>query len=279
MLVKLQMKKDDLENSDKKKDESIIDVNLESLDLSINKEEVNMKVVHRKKNNNNVPKWSKQPLYSFFDIQQANTEQIKFYNYFSDKFRQNEFVNLEGNTNYAVILIYELVAQFESHQDLDLIDEQFKLLNKCCPEIESYTKSQFNELEKESMISTLLGIMSGKPAKKAKPTPPPIKSTSNIQIKDAFYDRNTDRLGWKYLKKLNLNAQETNWLNKFGRPKNAFTSIEGYLRATCKQYLLILNELDKALKAKKESIKIEVYYFTKKIKIFLNPSHTNNRPR
>jgi len=274
------MKKDDLENSDKKKDESIIDVNLESLDLSISKEKVNMKVVHRKKNNNNVPKWPKQPLYSFFDIQQANTEQIKFYNYFNDKFHQNEFVNLEGNTNYAVILIYELVEKFESHQDLDLIDEQFKLLNRCCPEIESYTKSQFDELEKESMISTLLGIMSGKPAKKARPvskpfkvnnvpkrrgrpkSPPPVKS----QFKS--YDPDKNRLGWKYIGKLNLNEQETKWLNKFDKPSNAFILEEACLIATCKQYILILNKLNEILKTKKGSIEAEVYYFIKKIKKF-----------
>ena len=271
------MKKDDLENSDKKKkDESIIDVNLESLDLSISKE-ANMKVVH-KSEYINVPKWKKKHLYSYAEIHEASAEQIKFYNYFNKKFLQNEFVDLEGNSNYAVILYFDLVDKYETHQNLNLLNEQFELLNRCCPEIKSYTKSKINELEKESMISTLLENLNlfGKPTrKKPKPTFSAFKrnnfSSENSKnphpVKPQFNSYNPDRnkLGYKYIGKLNLNEQETKWLNKFDKPKNAFISEESCLIATSKHYILILNELDKILKTKKGSVEKEVSSFIKKI--------------
>ena len=270
------MKKEDLKNDENKKDESIIDVNLESLDLSISKE-TNMKVVH-KSDYINVPKWKKKRLYSYLDIHDASPEQIKFYNYFNKKFLQNQFVNLEGNINYAIILYFDLVDKYETHQDLDLLGDQFELLNRCCPEIKSYTKSKFNELEKESMVSTLLEQlgMFGKPTKKTKQASQPFelfkqlfnnKSTTRpknppFKSNTKFYNREEDKLGWKYKGKLNLNTQETKWLNKFAKPSNAFTSKESYLIPTCKQYILIVNEVDKALKG---GLQKEVNYFVKKI--------------
>ena len=271
------MKKDDLENSGKQKDESIIDVNLESLDLSISKE-TNMKIVH-KSEYVNVPKWKNTHLNSYLDIHDASPEQIKFYNYFSKKFFKYEFVDLEGNTNYAIILYFDLVDKYETHRDLDLLGDQFELLNRCCPEIRSYTKSKFNELEKESMVSSLLEQlgMFGKPAQKTKSTSPlenfnrifKNKSTRKdappVQSKPNSYNYDTNRLGSIYIGKLNLNEQETKWLNKFTKPTNTFISEESCLIATSKHYILILNELDKILKTKKGSVEKEASSFIKKI--------------
>lgn len=222
-------------------DESIIDVTSQNLDLSVSKN-IESEVSHYEP-----PYWSHSYVYSYDELKNANKEQKKFYFYFKNKVLAGEFIDIQGNTNYAFILYFDLLKEYQSHRDIKLLDEQFKLLAEICPKTKSYSfRSVQDELRKRDNSYN-------------EDKPKEIEETNSFFVNNyTDYDPYLRRLGNQYKEKLGLSKQEIDWLNKFYNPLNVFTSIEGCALAVINTYLTVFNELDLLLNNNNSSIDEEL---------------------
>lgn len=222
-------------------DETIIDVNSENIDLSIEK---NIEIYS---SSMEPPYWKHTYIYSFDDLKYANTEQKRYYFLFKNMVLKGEYVDIQGNTNYPFILYFDLLNEYQSHRDIKLLDEQFKLLAEICPKTRSYSlRSLQEELRKRKDTYSVEKLN-----ELEKP---------NYIIDNNYFDYNPDlyKLGNKYKDKLGLTKQEINWLNKFYNPSNSFTSIEGCIIGVINTYLAVFNELNLQLKEINTSIDKEL---------------------
>lgn len=234
-------------------DESIIDVNSENLDLSVEKN------IGSNSSFQEPPNWNLFYVYSYNELRYANKEQKKFYFYFKNKVLNGEYVDIQGNTNYAFILYFDLLNEYQSHRDIKLLDEQFKLLSEICPKTRSYSfRSLQDELRKRDDSYSV---------DKLKDLEEP-----NYLFENGYTEYNPDlyKLGNQYKEKLGLTKQEINWLNKFYYYSNIFTSIEGCRLAVIKIYLAVFNELDLQLKYINSSIEKELNKIFNKVCNFEN---------
>ena len=230
-------------------DETIIDINIENFDLTIEQP------ITPKETITEPPYWGHTYVYSYDEINHATKAQKKYYSYFKNKVLNNEFVDIQGYTNYAFILYFDFLNEYENHRDIKLLEEQFKLLGQICPKTKSYSlHSLQDELRKRSDSYSV---------DKLKDLEEP-----SYQFEYGYSDYNPDlyKLGNQYKDKLGLDKQEIRWLNKFYNPSNVFTSIEGCCIAIIKQYIIILKELNKQLKKKETTLAKEVTYFKEKLK-------------
>lgn len=102
-----------------------------------------------------VPHWGHRYVYSYDEIKYATAEQAAFYRAFKDSFNNGEYLELEGNTNYVFILLFDLLNEFDNHNDLGLAEEQMKTLVIHYPRTKAYAipflikrleqKGQWNE--------------------------------------------------------------------------------------------------------------------------------------
>ncbi len=202
-------------------DESIIDVTGNSYHI-----EPDGKL---KKFPEGVPYWAHQYVYSYSEIHSATQEQRTFYDIYKRSFIDGEYFDLEGNTNYAFILLFDLYADFENHRDLVRLEKQFDALGINYPKTKPYARNfLLDKMEK-------CGDMSGVERLRQQ------SSNSYSNYPKEYIDNY--HLGNKYGKKLNLTHEEISWLNKFWDPNNAFTSIEGCCIETIRFYLAIIKKL------------------------------------
>ena len=230
-------------------DKSIIDISNEKLDLTVEKK------YFQKETQIEPAYWGHTYVYSFDEIRNANQAQKKYYYYLKNKVLNGEIVDIQGNTNYAFILYFDFLNEYQSHRDIKLLEEQFKLIGQICPKTKSYTfRLLQDELRKRSDSYSIDKLKD-------------LEEPSN-QFEYGYTDYNPDlyKLGNQYKDKLGLEKQEINWLNKFYNPSNVFLSIEGCCVATIMQYVTILKELDKRLKRTETTLVKEATYFKDKLK-------------
>ncbi|HNP66848.1 MAG TPA: tellurite resistance TerB C-terminal domain-containing protein [Aequorivita sp.] len=235
----------------KKNDSSIIDVNETVFELKITPSEV------ENTNNIKVPFWAHTYVYSIRALDNASEEQKEFYSYFKNQFKQNQFINIEGNTNYAFILYFDLLKEYDKHNDIELLERQFALLGQICPKTKNYSATAFKDLLRKRNDSFSVNKLNE-------------LSDSANQFDYAYgnYDPDEFKLGKQYKKKLKLNEQEVLWLNKFWNPTNVFISIEGCCVAVIKQYLLVLNFFDDFVTTNGTSFSKETDFLKKELKKF-----------
>ncbi|MGB3468064.1 MAG: tellurite resistance TerB C-terminal domain-containing protein [Cyclobacteriaceae bacterium] len=209
-------------------DETIIDVNNEDFDLTIESLED-----LKDENETTPPYWSHSYVYSYDELEYATKKQKKFYYYFKSKVANGEYVDIQGNTNYAFVLYFDFLNEYKSHRDIKLLEGQFKLIGEICPKTKNYSlPSLLDELRKRKdnySINRLKDV-----------------EDPTYQYENGYSDYNPDlyKLGNQYKKKLGLTKIETRWLNKFYNPNNVFNSIEGCCKTIIHLYLLVLNEIN-----------------------------------
>jgi TM2 domain-containing membrane protein YozV len=232
----------------KSTDQSIIDINAEKLDLTIEQS------ASSKETASEPPFWGHTYIYSYDEILHATKAQKKYYYQFKYKVLNNEFVDIQGNSNYAFILYFDMLNEYENHLDIKLLENQFKILGQICPKTKSYSlHSLQDELRKRSDSYSV---------DKLKNLEEP---SYQFEHDYSDYDPDAYKLGKQYKDQLELSKQEVVWLNKFWNPSNVFISIEGCCIASMKQYLLIIKSLNKKLKGKNTSVAKEVDFFKEKI--------------
>jgi len=201
-------------------DDSIIDVTDQSYRINSNS--------NLKKYNSGVPYWAHHYVYSYSEINSASSEQKKFYSFFKNSFLNGEYFDLEGNTNYAFILLFDFLNEFDNHKDLSKLESQLKILGQCYPKTKSYGVSFL--IQKMELSGDNDGV-------------------TRLRAEDrySYQNNNTDydywRLGSKYKNKLKLNDEEVKLLNKLWYPSNNFCSVEYCCIEILKLYLSVITEL------------------------------------
>jgi hypothetical protein len=175
-----------------------------------------------------VPYWAHHYVYSYSEINSASSEQKKFYAIFKNSFLKGEYFDLEGNMNYAFILLFDLLIEFDNHKDISKLESQLNILGQSYPKTKSYG------------ISFLIQKMEANGES---------DGVARLRAEDRYryQNNNTDydywRLGSKYKTKLKLNHEEVKLLNKLWYPSNNFCSIEYCCVEILKLYITVIEEL------------------------------------
>lgn len=202
-------------------DDSIIDVTNQNYIINSNNS--------LKKYSGVVPYWAHRYVYSYSELNSASFDQKKFYNNFKDNFLNGVYFDLEGNTNYAFILLFDMLNEYNNHKDISKLKSQLKILGQYYPKTKSYGASfLFDIIELERNGNNF--------------------SRQRLGDEYKFEKYNSDydywKLGTKYKTKLNLKDQEVNLLNNLWYQGNVFFDIEYCKIETIKYFVLIVHELD-----------------------------------
>ena len=163
-----------------------------------------------------VPYWSHQYVYSYDEINYATQEQRNFYDKFRTEFLKGNVLSLNGNTNYAFILLFDLLNDFEVHKDYKKIAYQLEMLGNTFPRTKSYCVSfLLKKLEEYNMDD----------------------EAEHFREKNQQYDYDYWKLGKKYKKKLNLSTEQEEILNRIWLQTNVFNSAEFCKIEILKQFL------------------------------------------
>ncbi|EIA08623.1 tellurite resistance TerB C-terminal domain-containing protein [Flavobacterium frigoris] len=177
--------------------------------------------------NTGVPFWAHHYVYSYSEINSASTEQKKFYGLFKENFLSDQFIDLEGNSNYAFILLFDLLGDFDNHKNISKIESQIKTLGQCYPKTKSYGVSFL--IQKMEVNSDDDGL-------------------SRLKAEDKYSHQNYNdyeywRLGSRYEVQLKLNKEEVILLNNIYNPGNVFFDIEYCSLEILKLYISLISAL------------------------------------
>ncbi|MFV8337157.1 tellurite resistance TerB C-terminal domain-containing protein [Flavobacterium sp. RSP29] len=173
-----------------------------------------------------VPYWSHSYVYNYSEINYATTAQKKFYQDFKTKFLSGEYSDLEGNTNYVFILLFDLLNEFDKHKDVTKLELQLEILGDNYPKTKSYGVNFL--IKKMQEVGDDKGV---------------------ARLREDHYDYNSQvtysTFEWrnKYKKKLSLTKEETNILDKIWYSSNNFVSIEYCCIEVIKLYLMTIKKL------------------------------------
>ncbi|WP_051935744.1 tellurite resistance TerB C-terminal domain-containing protein [Salegentibacter sp. Hel_I_6] len=245
-------------------DDSIIDISEEAIDTQIPEQQTEGETPATKNNIsqdfNDVPYWRQFYVYSYKDILLASEAQKKYYKYFRNKILEGIKIDIDGNTNYAFILYFDLLQDYENHRDVVTLEKQFKLLGECCSKTRSYSLY--------SLIDVLKERNDEYSKKKLEKLQDPY---SRYELGFSDYDPYSYRLGRRYKEKLQLTEKQETWLNKFHNPSNVFNSIEGCCIAIIQLYLKVLGNLDEKLKIEGRDLNTEVTALKEQVKTQSSP--------
>jgi len=173
-----------------------------------------------------IPYWPHQYVYSYSELNNATEEQKSFYVTFKNSFLKGEYLDLQGNTNYAFILLFNLLDSYDNYTDVKELENHIKLLGQYYPKTKSYGISfLIKRMEDRGNSNEAIRL----------------RSQESYQSQDNSY--NEWRLGSKYKTKLNLNDEEVTLVNKLWYPSNNFCSIEFCCLEVIKLYLATLSKL------------------------------------
>jgi len=209
-------------------DDSIIDVTDKSYKInSIN---------NLKKYSNGVPYWAHHYVYSYSEINTASPEQKLFYETFKSNFLNNICLDIEGNSNYAFILLFNLIDEYENHRNISQTEQQLYRLSENYPNTKFYAYAslikklrQLDEYDTINVVSKKQGSFYSYR---------PYQSNENINNYENYWG-----IGTKYKIQLKLSEDEVTLLNKLWYPSNNFCSIEYCCIEVLKFYLVVISEL------------------------------------
>jgi hypothetical protein len=201
--------------------DSIIDVSSESHNI----DRRNYLLKH-----NDVPYWAHHYVYSAFELQEASNLQREFYEVFKRKFLAEVYLDLEGNTNYAFILLFDLLDDYRIHSDILKLESQLKMIGLYYPETKPYASSFL--IQKMEAIGDLESVR---------------RLRDEDRLTRSFYNSEYDywKLGSKYKSKLSLSDEEVLLLNRLWAPTTTFCGIEFCLFQVLKLYISLFDSLRK----------------------------------
>lgn len=85
-----------------------------------------------------VPMWADTYIWSIRDLHSGSASQQQFYRHFKEQFLKGNYLDIENNTNYAFLLMYDLSDTCRSKPSL--LNEYYQHLIEICPKVESYTQ-------------------------------------------------------------------------------------------------------------------------------------------
>jgi len=209
-------------------DDSIIDVTDQSYKLnSINS---------LKKYSSGVPYWAHHYVYSYSEINTASPEQKLFYETFKSNFLNNICLDIEGNSNYAFILLFNLIDEYENHRNISRTEQQLYRISENYPNTKFYAYAslikKLRQLDEYDTINALNKKQGSFYSYR------PYQSNENINNYENYWG-----IGTKYKTQLKLTDDEVTLLNKLWYPSNNFCSIEYCCIEVLKFYLAVISEL------------------------------------
>ena len=182
-----------------------------------------------------VPVWKHKYIYSYSELKAATESQKEFYKVFKSAFLSGQYLDLEGNLNYAFILLFDLASNLESSPSET--ERLLITLGRYYPKTESYAISLIQDRNKEAKVISIQ--------------------------ENSFYARNNNnteygfedwRLGSRYKTKLKLKTHEVEILDKLIDTNNKFNSLEHCAIELIKLFLASLSELENELKKRSTSL-------------------------
>lgn len=163
------------------------------------------------KYNNGVPFWAHHYVYSYSEINSASSEQKKFYVIFKNSFLNGEYLDLEGNSNYAFILLFDLLREYDSHKDIIKLEKQLRILGQNYPKTKPYGVSFLKQKrEKQGDNGGVSKLWD--------------ENKLSNQDQNTYYE--DWKLGNRYQSQLKLSNEDVNILNRLFDVSNKFNSIE-----------------------------------------------------
>lgn len=213
--------------------ESIIDVTGEVYKITPLTANPENKTTNLSIPNLSVPVWDHQYVYSYSEINSATKKQRDFYIQFRNRFLSEHFVDLEGNTNYAFILLFDLLNDYENHKNLYKLENQLQKLSEWYPKTKSYAVTFLAE-----KMETAGNFESATRLKN--------------DYQNTYYD--FWKLGNKYKTKLSLTDDQVKKLNKLSYSGNNFFNIEYCCFEIIKLYLSVITELENKYNLEKTTL-------------------------
>lgn len=191
-----------------------------------------------------VPYWPHQYVYSFSELTNANPAQKQFYFYFKNSFLTGVYYDLEGNSNYCFILLFNLLDEYDGHKSMTLLEKNLDILGTYYPKTKSYAESFLRAKKNVNINNTDASGFSGE---------------ERYSYHNSFIDYDTFNWRNKYKKSLNLSESDITLLNKIWYPSNNFTSIEYCCKEIIKLYIATISELQEAFKTDGTTLEDELF--------------------
>jgi hypothetical protein len=99
-----------------------------------------------------IPFWSHQYVYSYSEINNTSVKQKEFYRSFKYSFLNGVYYELEGNTNYAFILLFDLLNDYDNHKNISTLESQLKILGQCYYKTKRYADSFLKQKKEKDNI-------------------------------------------------------------------------------------------------------------------------------
>lgn len=231
-------------NSNINEDDSILDVANASFNLDVPKQTASFQ-------QNSVPVWRHQYVYSASEINYATEEQKKFYHLFKYRFLKGDYADLQGNTNYSFILLFDLIDDYANHRNLLLVERQIEEIGKYYPKTKYYgISSLIKKLEELGDRDALEQIKSRQNNSSAYPV---YNNNPNYSFEADYWG-----LGTKHKAKYKLADDEVDILNKIWNPTNNFFSIEFCGNEVLKLFVLLIRSLKEQMLKEQTSFEKEV---------------------
>lgn len=186
-----------------------------------------------------VPYWAHSYVYSYYELRYATKQQQSFYAYFKENFLNGVYLDIEGNSNYAFILLFDLLNEFDSHKEVAKLEAQIISLGEHYEKTRSYGINFL--IQKMKDVGDYDGIDRLREDH---------YDFQNVQVTYSTFEwRN------KFKKKLGLNKNETKLLDKIWFSGNTFVNIDYCCMEIIKLYLQVIPKLEKHYIANGSSFK------------------------
>lgn len=232
------------------KDDSVTDVTGKSVALN--------KQSYLKKYGPGVPAWDQHYIYSYSEIYKASPAQRNFYLLFKINFLNGVYFDLEGNNNYAFILLFDFFDEYETHKSQIDIQKHLLKLGYMYPETRSYTESFITKKRQERNLAD----------EQPRFAPKKLMRLPKI-LQDLPW-----HLGNAYKDLLKLNKEEVSLLNKLWNPDNAFWKIRQTGPEIIKLFLTTIESLKE--KYAEEGTDLDVQFHA--ISVLISKYHYRYRP-
>jgi hypothetical protein len=176
-----------------------------------------------------VPYWAHHYVYSYSEINSATSAQKRFYSIYKNEFLKGEYLDLEGNTNYAFILLFDLLEEYDIHKNSHESEKRIEALGNYYPKTARYGMPFL--IKRMQSHGDYEGISR-------------LRQDQQVTYQ-GYYQYSEDwKLGTKYKAKLDLTESQVQLLNRLWVPNNNFCSIEFCRTELVKLFLVVIKGLE-----------------------------------
>lgn len=197
------------------------------------------KIARTSSTSGKVPYWAHRYVYSNNELQNASAQQKQFYQFFKERFKVGHFLDLEGNSNYAFILLFDLLEEYEKTRNADEAERLMQALTTHYPITSSYGFDFLMRKMKELGDVAVLQRLSGD------------------HFSWSYSGTNYATFQWrkKIRSSLNLSQEDAKILEKItDYGENTFSSHAPCSEAIVSLFIAVVNELNAYFKRTEKSI-------------------------